>query len=146
MEKTMTCHEHPLYSVYRAMKGRCNNPHNNRWQYYGGRGITVCERWSQSFWVFVEDMGPRPTGYVIDRIDCDGNYEPNNCRWVTQKESIRNRRPFPNPNSLKTHCPQGHEYNEANTWVSKEGQRCCRACNRDRQRQRFGWTLSKETA
>jgi hypothetical protein len=77
-----------------AMIGRCTNPHNKSWEYYGGRGIKVCERWQSSFNDFLADMGPRPTqSHSIDRFpDQNGNYEPTNCRWATKKEQSRNMR------------------------------------------------------
>lgn len=76
-------------STWSAMHERCSDPTNPNYHRYGGRGITVCERWAR-FSNFVTDMGYRPVGYVIDRTDNDGNYEPGNCRWVTPKESSRN--------------------------------------------------------
>lgn len=85
--------KHPLFQVWSNMVDRCTNPRCQPWPYYGGRGISVCERWMY-FWYFVADMGERPTPkHTLDRFpDNDGNYEPGNCRWATQKEQMRNRR------------------------------------------------------
>lgn len=83
---------HPLYSVWQGMLRRCDNPRYAQFKDYGGRGIRVCDRWLHDFAAFVSDMGPRPTGHFIDRIDNDGNYEPTNCRWVTRAQSQSNRR------------------------------------------------------
>ena len=83
----------PLYSVWGAMKQRCFNPLCKAYPNYGGRGITVCERWASSYANFLSDMGEPPTPkHSIDRINNDGNYEPENCRWATQKEQSRNSR------------------------------------------------------
>jgi hypothetical protein len=82
----------PLYKVWAGMKGRCRSKRDAAYQYYGARGIKICERWASSFLNFLEDMGPRPDGYQIDRIDNDGNYEPGNCRWVSALENFHNRR------------------------------------------------------
>lgn len=82
--------EHRTWS---KMKGRCLNETDKAYRYYGGRGITVCHRWLESFQNFYEDMGPKPScAHSIDRIDVNGNYEPSNCRWTTQLVQSRNKR------------------------------------------------------
>ncbi len=73
------------YQSWRHMKTRCQNPNCPDYKNYGGRGITVCERW-MDFANFLEDMGERPENTTLDRINNDGNYEPGNCRWTTPRE------------------------------------------------------------
>ena len=81
----------PTYESWMAMKRRCVDSNHRSWDRYGGRGITVCDRWLHSFENFLEDMGERPSGRSIDRIDNDGNYERSNCRRATNKEQRANR-------------------------------------------------------
>ena len=80
------------YRSYRSMRQRCKNPKSISWRDYGGRGITVCERWDASFSAFLEDMGDRPEGGSLERIDPNGNYEPGNCKWIPNSEQARNTR------------------------------------------------------
>ena len=102
LKENKTKHSHHIdnkptseYRTWSSMKQRCNNPKNKNWEYYGGRGIKVCDRWINSFENFIKDMGLKPAiGYSIDRIDVDGNYEPTNCKWSTQSEQNYNRRKY----------------------------------------------------
>jgi hypothetical protein len=83
---------HPAYGSWDNMITRCTNPRHNAWSHYGGRGIAVCDRW-RGFAAFWEDVGATwAPGLTLDRIDVNGNYEPSNVRWITQKEQMRNTR------------------------------------------------------
>ena len=182
---------HPLYATYQAMKERCRNKNNPLYHRYGGRGISVCSRWLEhktGFKNFLSDMGDKPSGFTLERINNNGNYEPTNCKWASRKEQQRNQnntrkvmiegieyiaaelsdisglktdaivqrallglsyQEVINPNrrvykeglafggkanGLKqkqlTHCKNGHEFNEQNTHITKQGWRRCRACKR----------------
>lgn len=95
----------PTYRSWRNMIQRCENPKNLSYMDYGGRGIKICKRWSPSkggsFKNFLEDMGVKLKNLTLNRMDNDGSYEPTNCRWVTRKEQIQNRRPM----KITHHCP-----------------------------------------
>jgi hypothetical protein len=84
------------YQTWLSMKYRCLNPKSISWELYGGRGIKICGRWlelnGKGFLNFLADMGPRPIGKTIDRMDANGNYEPNNCKWATAVEQRHNQR------------------------------------------------------
>jgi hypothetical protein len=82
------------FNSWDAMTVRCGNPNASNWQSYGGRGITICDRWrgKDGFIHFLADMGERPAGKTIDRIDVNGNYEIGNCRWATPKQQSANKR------------------------------------------------------
>lgn len=82
----------PEYRSWESMKSRCKNQKDPMFVHYGARGVSVCGRWSTSFEAFLEDMGSRPVGHTLDRIDVNGNYEPGNCRWADSKTQARNKR------------------------------------------------------
>jgi hypothetical protein len=83
----------PTRTSFRQMIQRCTNKNHAQYEDYGGRGIRISERWRNSFLNFVQDMGRRPEGKTLDRIDSDGPYAKQNCRWATKKVQAQNRRP-----------------------------------------------------
>lgn len=82
----------PEYQSWVHAKERCNNNKHKRYKDYGGRGISMCKKWADDFESFLTDMGPRPKGTSLDRINNDGDYEPTNCRWATRKVQNNNKR------------------------------------------------------
>lgn len=81
----------PRYATWKGIKQRCYNKRNPGYRHYGGRGVRMCERWLHSFRNFTDDMGPKPEGATIERVNNNGHYEPGNCRWIPLKDQPRNR-------------------------------------------------------
>lgn len=90
---------HPDHDTYTSMISRCEREAHPDYANYGGRGISVCDRWKESFWNFSADMGKRPDGHLIERINNDKGYSPDNCRWSSRTEQNNNKR----TNRLVTH-------------------------------------------
>ena len=110
--KTPPIGRHPLYAVWSQMTHRCYNESNAGFINYGARGIIVCDRWlhgedgKHPCLCFAEDMGERPEGFTLDRVDNDGNYEPSNCKWSSKSDQMKNRRSYGGIMGL----PTDHEY------------------------------------
>lgn len=114
------------YKSWDSAKQRCTNPNNSRFDRYGGRGITMCDRWMNSFASFYEDMGPRPSPrHTIERLDNDGNYEPGNCCWATVKEQTNNTSVQKRIRERGNKCKHGHDLTQT---MSAHG--LCRECTR----------------
>lgn len=135
--KTKTTSE---YSTWLTMKKRCLYPKATGYHKYGGRGITVCQSWLESFENFLNDMGIKPSpSHSLDRINNDGNYEPSNCRWATPAEQSANTRRSVSyiekidrlKTEIKTMCRHGHALNINAVYVRKDGSVCCLLCRRN---------------
>ena len=130
------------YSSWRAAKERCYNPQNKAYEHYGGRGIVMCQRWRNSAQDFLDDLGARPEGLSLDRIDNEGNYScgkcleciknswPANCKWSTISEQRSNRRHWTTKSHI-THCRRfGHSLECAP--LNRQGARRCILCEKIR--------------
>ena len=118
------------YRCWINMKTRCYNKKAPEFKNYGGRGITVCKEWRDSFLAFYSHVGPKPSPELtLDRIDNGSGYRPGNVRWATPREQSFNRR-----RKLGTHCSRGHKFTKENTRIQRTHYgtaRVCRTCNRD---------------
>lgn len=122
----------PEYASWEGIEQRCYNPNDRRYADYGGRGITRDPAWD-AFTQFYADMGPRPAGMSLDRIDNDGPYSAANCRWATPSQQMTNRR----PPKLSEACGKGHPYTPENTHYRGDGSRLCKPCARAAERARY---------
>lgn len=122
------------YNVWSNMRQRCNNPSTPAYKNYGGRGIKVCPEWDSSFAQFLADMGDRPTGKQLNRIDNDGDYTPDNCEWTTPSKNARNKR----TNAIYEY---GGEIKTLADW--SEDSRCAVSYTTLRKRVRDGWDFAE---
>jgi hypothetical protein len=124
---------------WNAMRARCLNPNCKDYRHYGGRGIKICDRWRHTFANFLSDMGERPSGLTIDRIDNDGDYSPENCRWATQKTQCQNRRDGLSRNRKGTVLEAFGESKRMLDWASDP--RCSVAAYTIYNRLQRGWNI-----
>jgi hypothetical protein len=125
---------HPLFNTWAKMRARCSSPSSPDYHRYGERGILVCERW-KDFAAFVEDMGEKPSpSHSIERIDNDGPYSPDNCKWATKLEQSRNQR----KRAIADTCKRGHDLTGDNVYSRPDGKRGCRTCRRINMKNYYG--------
>ncbi|MCK4525923.1 hypothetical protein KAW18_01025 [candidate division WOR-3 bacterium] len=140
----------PEYRCWEQMKARCQNSNNISYENYGGRGISICERW-HSFENFYEDMGDKPEGLTLERKNNNGNYEPGNCQWTTWKEQNNNRRPNSSgrvkqrwfqaisPNGKIFYSNNQHEFAREHGLNHSHISSCLRSCRKIH----LGWTFTR---
>ncbi len=138
----------PTYQSWYNMKRRCQDSNHKYYKYYGGRGIKVCERW-RDFVNFLSDMGEKPEGLTLDRINNDGNYEPGNCRWATRKEQNQNQRDYKTQYLFIAMNNQGTMIasNNQREFARQHGldQGCITNCLNGRQKFHKGWRFKRIT-
>lgn len=128
----------PTFLSWQAMRSRCNNVNSKKYPRYGGRGIKVCQEWNDSFEAFLKDMGERPKGSTLDRVDVDGDYCLENCRWADKETQAKNRdTSLSGWLGLRTHCSYGHEFTEENTYITVRGYRRCNICDTTKRKERL---------
>lgn len=127
MQKRMRTHglsKTPEYKIWAGMIRRCTKPEDANYKYYGGRGIRVAKVWRESFAAFFAELGPRPEGTQIERIDNDLGYRPGNCKWASPVEQRRNQ-------TKRMVCARGHLLSDDNVYLRPGTRhRCCRECRR----------------
>jgi len=139
----------PTYNSWRAMRARCQHSNASNYERYGGQGIKVCDRW-QDFENFLSDMGERPEGKTLDRIDNNKGYEPGNCKWSTPKEQSQNRKTLKNQHLFIATDTKGtmffsdnqHDFARQHNLIQGN----IAACLNGKRKSHKGWTFKRFTS
>lgn len=134
---------HPLFHTWENMRRRCYDKDNTQYKDYGGRGIYIAEEWKYDFWKFLTDMGERPEGRSLDRIDNDGPYRKDNCRWATSLEQNRNSRKYNHGVSVWYEKHPTKNYDRWRGKITRDGKRICNSFST--QEEAVAW-IKKETS